>query len=153
IKFFGGVFAEQIAAATKQKHATELEVLRAQYTTELERLRATVGETHTRLNARVDTAVYRSKAQFDIEFKVLQTIWQTVSEFRRLFTDVRPAFSKNRPEESPEDAIVRRANVMLKSLNKLQVAAHDNEPFYPQEIFDSIQRLIALGKTEQIEIE
>jgi hypothetical protein len=153
LKYTGGVFADQIAAATRQRHALELEELRTKYTFELERVRASIAAERALADARVDTAVYRSKAQFDLEFSLLKTVWAAVSEVRRRFTDVRPMMSPAVQGESYEDGLIRRANVLSRALNDLMVAAHDNEPFYPQEIFELVQSLVGLCKREMIDIE
>jgi hypothetical protein len=153
IKFFSGVFAEQIAEATRHKHASDLEHLRAQYTTALEELRGRAAAETTRLSGRINTAVYRSKVQFDLEFGILQRIWKELSATRRLFGTIRAGLPESLPDETITDGVRRRSKPFVAALNALKPAAHDNEPFYPREVFDAVQNFIALCSRELIDDE
>ena len=130
IKWSGGVFAEQIAAATRQRHTKELERLRS------------------RLAGRLETAVYRSKAQFDVEFATLREIWKAVSETRRRFVHTRAGLHYYSEDEDLEETALGRANALVRAINELKPAIHDNEPFYPQEIFDALQLFVDLCERE-----
>jgi hypothetical protein len=152
LRWFGGVFAEQIAEAARHKHAAALEHLRAQYTTGLEELRSQIAEARARSGARMDNAVYRSKAQFDLEFRVLQEIWKQLSESRRRFGAIRAGFVVDEPGETGRQGRTRRGNALAVALNTLKPAAHDNQPFYPQEIFVTVQEFIGLCEHELIDL-
>ena len=151
IKWSGGVLADQIAKATQQRHAAELEHLRAQYTTSLEELRGRLADQAARTSARIDTAVYRSKAQFDLEFGILQRIWKELSATRRLFGTIRAGFQESLPDETFTDGVRRRSIPFVAALNALRPEAHDNQPFYPREVFDAVQDFMALCGKELID--
>jgi hypothetical protein len=137
--------ADQIAEATKHRHAAEMEHLRAEYTTALEELRGRLADETRRLSGRLDTAVYRSKAQFDLEFTTLRAIWTATSNARRWMLDVRPVFRVSPADQTDEErgqAFIARANKFVEATNACRIAIHDNEPFYPPEIFDALQEAL-----------
>ncbi|WP_407278304.1 hypothetical protein U5817_17930 [Aromatoleum evansii] len=117
----------------------------------MEKFKADLAETNTKLKAAMDSSIHVSKAQFDKEFAIYQTIWALLVELRGRTLSLRPVMDHVDPNESEEDRMQRRLKAFGEAFFSFRDAMEQNRPFYAHSVYESLVDIFNLCHTESIE--
>jgi hypothetical protein len=104
-----------------------------------------------RLRAQLDRASYVSKAHFDTEFRIYQEIWRELVDVRAATLSLRPVLDHVDPQESEEERKRKRGQRFNDAYKKLFTVIETNRPFYPAAIWQRLQELLKIARSEVID--
>lgn len=114
--------------SVKHSYATQLEITRAQLTGQL----ATHGHRYQR------------------EFTILESLTRKLVDVRDHAAVLRPVLDQIPADKTPEQVRWERINALWQAQRRLNRLSERARPFYPGEIYDSIQALEGVARTERI---
>lgn len=117
----------------------------------LEKFKADLAETNAKLKAALDSSVHVSKAQFDKEFAIYQTVWVLLVALRSRTLSLRPVLDHLDPKESEDERMQRRLNAFEEAFFAFRDAMEQNKPFYAHAVYESLSQIFELCHTESIE--
>lgn len=117
----------------------------------LEKFKADLAETNAKLKAALESSVHVSKAQFDKEFAIYQTIWVLLVALRARTLSLRPALDHVDPKEPEEERMQRRLKSFGDAFFTFRNAMEENRPFYAQKVYEALCEIFDLCHTESIE--
>jgi hypothetical protein len=127
-----------------------LKGVEAKYAKELAHVESELDRLNRQVQARLDHAVTVSRAQFEVEFTALRTVWRRVARARAALNAI--AYPPDPPEDDTPDQKLQRFFAARQKFsvayNRLLHAVDDNSAFYPQEIFGALNALIKCAGIE-----
>lgn len=110
----------------------------------------------TRIQALTDNAVYVTKAHFDTEFTAMKDVFKCLSNARLILPGIRPQHGVGPPNQSSEDKIkdlFERLNGLREAYNALIAQSEALSPFYPQPLYEALDKCIRAIRLEIIQVE
>jgi hypothetical protein len=129
-----------------------LETDRAKYAREIEHLRSDLERSNRLLQGEIEKTIFVSKTHFETEFQILRDIWQKVSTVRGCMAQLRPITDIVDVRTTPEELLRERFEAFLPAVKELMDAVDHTSPFYPQEIFVTLDQLIQIAQRERDDI-
>ena len=117
----------------------------------LERFKADLAETNAKLKAALESSIHISKAQFDKEFAIHQTIWVLLVALRARTLSLRPVMDHVNPKEPEEERMQRRLKSFDEAFFTFRDAMEENRPFYAHKVYESLYQIFDLCHSESIE--
>jgi hypothetical protein len=150
-----GWLGHKILIQETAKHNQELETLKASYATQLETYKNDLATQKQLLQAEIDKTVLVTRVHFETEFKALKDIFEKLTEVRLQVVGLRPFFSITSGQETDEDRKKRLREQLItfeSAYNDLLRCYENQQPFYPQEIYENIEscRMAANREVYQI---
>jgi hypothetical protein len=93
------------------------------------------------------------RLQFDKEFEIYLEIWKELVELRDISIKLRPEADMQDPKLSYEEVIKQRLDKAIKIGNSIIQKVENNRPFYSSEIYESLNEVIKLVRTEITEVQ
>lgn len=152
--WLGKVWANRILEQDRAKYARDLEETRQKYAETLTHLNSELEAANRKLQAELDKTIHVYRIQFEKEFQALVGIWKTVSELRSQIAGLRPSMSLSLPDESRrQEELNKRFGSFQKALWALQHTIHGQGPFYGEEVYGEVDRLLMIAKRENLEMQ
>lgn len=129
-----------------------LEQDRAHYASELERLKTDLDRTTRLLQGEIEKTLFVTKTHFETEFQILREIWQEVSVVRASMSALRPKFDIVDVRQTPAERLSERFAAYVPDVLKLIQTVDRNSPFYPQEIYETLDQLVRIALRERDDI-
>jgi hypothetical protein len=129
-----------------------LEQDRAHYASELERLKTDLDRTTRLLQGEIEKTLFVTKTHFETEFQILREIWQEVSVVRASMSALRPKFDIVDVRQTPAERLGERFAAYVPDVLKLIQTVDRNSPFYPQEIYETLDQLVRIALRERDDI-
>jgi len=139
--WLGRVWAERILSADRAKYAREIAELQGS----LER-------TTRLLQGEIEKTIFVSKTHFETEFQILREIWEKVARVRSRMAQLRPVVSIRDARMTPDEILNQHFNEFVPTVADLVGSVDRNSPFYPAEIFASLDQLIHVAQRERDDI-
>jgi len=105
------------------------------------------------LKAGLDRATHVSKQQFDVEFCIYQDIWKKLSVLRATFFARHPYVSEILSPEAREERDRKRTEAFNSAYVEFVNAVDYNQPFYSDEVYDSLSAIINFCIDNKLESE
>ena len=132
---------ENLATKEDVEEITDkVERVRSQYITDIEILRSDLG-----MRAHVH------KLQFEREFDILSQVWDKLIDLSVATHGLRPVLDNVEPDIPEQEVKAQRLQIFLKSSDAFFNTVHKNRPFYPQEIFDALAKVMEVTRIEAAE--
>jgi hypothetical protein len=129
---------EDIAEITRH-----VEGVRAEYTDRVERLKASLGETQT-----------INRTQYELELTAYREVWQVLLPVHRAAAGLRPALDvMPGPTETSDSRKQERLRKFSETFNPFSEVVWKHRPFYPAAVFDEMNELLRLMRSEALEYE
>lgn len=93
------------------------------------------------------------KLQFDKEFQIYSEIWSSLVELRDIAVKLRPEGDILNSEHTYETMINKRLETAVEIGNSIIKMVENNKPFYSKEVYDSLQEVIKLVRSEITEVQ
>ncbi len=93
------------------------------------------------------------KLLFDKELAIYQEIWKELVELRDISVKLRPQADMHDSKLSYEDVIKQRLKKAIEIGNSIILKVENNRPFYSTEIYNSLNKVIKLVKTEITDVQ
>jgi hypothetical protein len=135
--------------AEKAKNLAQKEDLE-DLTRQVESVRHEFSAAVERLKAELDRAAHVSKAHFDTEFTIYREIWRELVDLRAATLSLRPVMDHIDPSETSEERKQKRGKRFNEAYMKFFSTVETNRPFYPATIWDELQQLLKIARTEVI---
>jgi hypothetical protein len=139
--FSGGVTGAVISVLWNYFSKLSLQRNQASLAEKLAQVEHSLESLQKRDQAEIDRSVFVTRAHFETEFEAMKEIFSCLSELRLALNGVRPTYSKE-PAHEAQDEMLKRLKERLKVLenanNKLLNTAEAKEPFYPEELYKSV---------------
>lgn len=155
-KVLGGVTAILVALFTFiskiwlsriiEKNKYELQV-------ELKSVQNELDITNRKLDAEIQNSVYISQKQLEHEYVIYQNVWASLIELKNATMNLRPMMDYVDPIKTREEIIRERLSVFGEKFNKFAAVILQNQPFYPQSVFDVLDSVIEKCRHESIDSE
>ena len=129
-----------------------LEEDRAKFARELERLKTDLDRTTRLLQGEIEKTLFVTKTHFETEFQILREIWQEVSVVRASMSALRPKFDIVDIRQTPEERLTECFAAYVPAVLKLIQTVDRNSPFYPQEIYETLDQLVRVALRERDDI-
>ena len=155
-KVLGGVTAILVALFTfiskiwlsriveKNKYELQVELKSVQYDLDV---------TNRKLDAEIQSSVYISQKQLEHEYDIYQNVWASLIELKNATMQLRPLMDYVDPKKTREEVIRERLQVFGEKYNQFAAVILHNKPFYPQSVFDVLDRVIEKCRHESIDSE
>jgi len=98
-----------------------------------------------------DKAVLVHKIQFEKEFMVYRDLWPELIKLRNATHQLRPMVEYRDIDKSEEEIRIEKGTEFNDRYKKSVVVFEENKPFYPEEIFNEVDKIINLSKKEAIQ--
>jgi hypothetical protein len=129
-----------------------LETDRAKYAKEIELLKSDLERSNRLLQGEIEKTIFVSKKHFETEFQLLRDIWEKVSTVRGCMSQLRPMVDIVDARRPPDDLFRERFEAFVPAVKELMDAVDHTSPFYPQEIYASLDELILIAQRERDDI-
>jgi soluble cytochrome b562 len=100
-----------------------------------------------------EKSIHVHKVQFEKEFEVYKELWPNLIELRNQTYTLRPIFETINPNESEDESRNRKWKDFSNAFQNCVTQFDTNKPFYPENIYSEIEKVIRTSKTESIEFE
>jgi hypothetical protein len=129
-----------------------LEKDRAKYATEIERLKADLDRATRQFQGEIEKTLFVTKTHFETEFQILREIWQEVSVVRASMAQLRPKTGIVDVRQTKEERLAECFQVYVLDVLRLIHTVDHNSPFYPKEIYETLDQLIHVAIRERDDI-
>lgn len=129
--FLSKIWSERIARREGEHRDRRIAELKAQ----LERHAA---ETKAKLDVTVQRKVHVSKLQFEHEYQIYQSAWESLVSLRKATLSLRPRWDYVDLKETKEDRMHRRMAAFAEPYNSFSDLMEKNKPFYPISIYNAL---------------
>lgn len=130
IKILGGYWTNRLLQHQRQKFDAALEEYKSKLT-----------NSRNLLQAQIDRTVLVNKVQFDTEFDALKTVWEKLTAAKLHMPSLRPLLdSADISAELKTERLKDRLRAFMELKDDLVTAIENASPFYPQEIFDTLEK-------------
>ena len=150
--WLGKVWANRILEQDRARYQREIEALRSQFEANLARLNSELDAANRRIQAELDKRLFVNRVQFEKEFECLARVWRAVAEVRASFNGLRPELSIVSATENPQEALRKRFAEYQRRVSDLREAVHYFSPFYPQDVYAQLSKLIDTCHLEQMQV-
>ena len=140
--WLGKVWADRLMQRDRAKHSEELE-----------KLRSSLEQSQRLLQGEIEKTLFVTKTHFETEFQIIREIWQEVSVVRGLMSQLRPKFGIVDVRQTQEERLVECLEAYFPAVQKLIQTVDRNSPFYPQEMYETLDQLVRVALREQHDIE
>jgi len=125
---------------------------RAKYSEELEKLRSSLEQSQRLLQGEIEKTLFVTKTHFETEFHILREIWQEVSVVRASMAQLRPKTGIVDVRQTKEERLAEGFQAYVPDVLKLIHTVDRNSPFYPKEIYETLDQQIHLAIRERDDI-
>ncbi len=125
-----------------------LEKDRAKFATEIERLKGDLERQHRLLQGEIEKTIFVTRVHFETEFRALAEIWRHAARVRATMSNLRPSFDWLGPNETKQERLSQRLKDFDGALGGLVDSVDQQSPFYPEEIYAALEKLILNAKRE-----
>ena len=139
--WLGKVWADRLMQGDRAKHSEELE-----------KLRSNLEQSQRLLQGEIEKTLFVTKTHFETEFQILREIWQEVSLVRGSMSHLRPKFGIVDVGQSKEDRLAEYLKGYSDDMVRLIQTIHRTSPFYPKEIYETLEQLILVTIRERDDI-
>ncbi len=129
-----------------------LEQDRAKYASEMEQLKTELDRATRLLQGEIEKTIFVTKTHFETEFQILREIWQEVSVVRASMSQLRPKFGIVDVRQTKEERLTECFEAYSPAVVKLIQTIDRNSPFYPQEIYETLDQLVRVAIRERDDI-
>jgi hypothetical protein len=153
---FGGVSVVLVGLASiigKIWVDRTIEKYKRDYSEQLKRVQSELDKTSRLLEAELQKGIHIHKIQFEKEFNLYGLIWEQLVQVRKNALSLRPILDTVDPGEPEEERMRRRLRELAESFNPFIDLVEKHRPFYPQEVYESLVRLIKQIHSEAIDYE
>lgn len=91
------------------------------------------------------------KVQFEKEFEIYNDLWGKLIDLRNHTGALRPQMDSYDPNQSEEERMKERLEKLNDSFNACLASFDKNKPFYPQDVYDKIEKALRLSRSEAID--
>lgn len=162
--WLGRVWANRIMENDRANHARLLEQMKADAARSLEAQRHDAQLTLHGLKERSDVLVkrlddelgrgrYVHSMQFKKEFELYEQTWAALALLRNKTLSLRPVLDQHDPAETREQRQERRLKEFADAFNAFLTLVSDHEPFFPEQVFESINALLRATRMEAVDYE
>ncbi|WP_047691630.1 hypothetical protein [Vibrio sp. ZOR0018] len=130
-----------------------VETNKAELQKDLLSLKKELDSTNKKLDAELQSATYISQVQLEHEYKVYRDIWASLVELKSATMHLRPFMDYVDPNQSQEDRIRERLQPFVVKFNEMYKVLEHNKPFYPQDIYEALDRVCEKCRHESIDSE
>jgi hypothetical protein len=123
---------------------------RARYASDLERLKSSLESSNRQLQAELEKTIFVTRVHFETEFKALADIWRHLA--RAAMENLRTAVDAISPGETKESRLTARLDIFGNAITPFIDAVDQQSPFYPIEIYNQLDSLVRLIKSEGTDI-
>jgi hypothetical protein len=125
-----------------------LEQDRLKYSTAMEKLKSELDRTTRLFQAEIEKTIFVTKTHFETEFQILREIWQEVSVVRASMSPLRPKFDIVDVRQTPAERLKESFEAYVPVVTKLIESVDHNSPFYPQEIYETLDQTVRIALRE-----
>jgi hypothetical protein len=146
-RWLGDVWRAKILEKVQQANRKELETLRSE-------MQASIEKANRVLDAGISKAIMVTRTHFETEFAAYKEIFAALSDLKNCIHATRPIFIIAGEEEQVKDTknLVERLNRLIAANNKAVVVSENLKPFYPDEIFQAVQKCFNSSKLEALQV-
>ena len=150
----GGVIVALLSGWLGKVWANRLmEKDRTQYAAEIERLRSSLDRSNRQVQAELEKTIFVTRVHFETEFKALADIWRHLARVRAAMENLRTAVDALSPGETRESRLDSRLEIFANVIGPFIDAVDQQSPFYPIEVYDQLDKLVRLIKSEGTDIQ
>lgn len=117
---------------------------------QLERFKKNLENTNTKLKAVCESSVHVTKSRFDKEFEIYQLLWESLVNLKFATLSLRPALDQKPAEKTEEEIKGERLKVFAEANNKFVIQMQNYQPFYSNEVNESLEKINSLSRIEAI---
>lgn len=88
------------------------------------------------------------KVQFEKEFEVYKALWPVLIKLRNATHSLRPIFEVYKSGETEEEKRNKKWEEFIKPFNECLEMFEQNKPFYPEDIFKIIEKVVQTSRKE-----
>jgi hypothetical protein len=125
---------------------------RAKYSEELEKLRSSLEQSQRLLQGEIEKTIFVTKTHFETEFRILREIWHEVSVVRASMSQLRPKVGIVDIRQTKEERLAECFQAYAPDVLKLVQTVDRNSPFYPKEIYETLDQLVRVALRERDDI-
>jgi hypothetical protein len=145
----GGVIVVMLSSWLGKVWANRiLEQDRLKYATEMEKLKSELDRTTRLFQGEIEKTLFVSKTHFETEFQILREIWQEVSVVRASMSPLRPQLDIVDVRQTPVERLKESFEAYVPVVTKLIQSVDHSSPFYPKEIYESLDQLVRIALRE-----
>lgn len=97
--------------------------------------------------------VFVHSIQFEKEFAVYQELWPALINLRNETYNLRPIFDTHSADETEQDIKNRKWSAFKNAFTGTLNIFEHNKPFYPDDIYNEIDKIIRTSRKESVEFE
>ncbi|MES2836245.1 MAG: hypothetical protein V4667_01875 [Bacteroidota bacterium] len=97
--------------------------------------------------------IHVHKIQFEKEFVIYESVWQKIIELKEASFHLRPKFSFRDKEKTYEEQTNENVQKVVAVGNELISLTEKNKPFYDQQVYNELSKIIILIRSEIIEVQ
>ena len=97
--------------------------------------------------------IHVHKIQFDKEFVIYESVWQKIVELKEAIFLLRPRVSYGVEGKTYEEQTNDNVQKAITVGNELILLTEKNKPFYEQQVYEELSKIIKLIKSEIVEVQ